>query len=180
MVPIGFLIAVVALLPAAQAQTAASASSDTMVIDGKKNPSQLPEWLVWEHGFMQIAMLKGKETSLTELLKEGLSAQEFELLEREAAAQDDRLEAAAKEAEPLREQYQKRDPEDTKLVSSLNERMQEVNLRYRRATLDARDRVLQTLRPESQSVVLAWLGELRAGIVARVSKSELERWRAPE
>jgi Skp family chaperone for outer membrane proteins len=179
MMAIGLLIALVTM-SSAPAQTASSASSDILVIDGKEHPEQLPEWLVWEHAFMQIGMLKGKETSFTQSLKEALSAQEFDLLEQEAAAQDRRLETAAKEAEPLQQQFRKRDPKDPKLMSSLNDQMQDVNLRYRRATLDARDRVLQALRPESQSVVLSWMGELRAGIVARVSKSEIERWRAPE
>jgi hypothetical protein len=180
MVPNALLIALLASSPVPHAQTAGSAPSDIVVIDGKKNPSQLPEWLVWEHAFMQIGMLKGKETSFTQSLKEELSVQEYDFLEREALAQDRRVEEAAKEAEPLQEQYQKGDPRDVKLMSALNDQLQDLNLRYRRATLDARDRVLQALRLESQSAVLSWLGELRAGMVARVSKSELERWRAPE
>ena len=156
------------------------AASDLLVIDGKKDPAQLPEWLVWEHAFMQIAMLKDKDTSITLALKQGLAKEEFGLLEREALAQDGRLEKAVKEAEPLQEQFKKRDPNDTKLMSSLNDQMQDLNVRYRRNTLDARDRVLQALRPESQQVLSEWLGELRASIIVRVSKRDLERWRAPE
>ena len=180
MAPIGLLVALITLSSVTQAQIAGSASSDILVIDGKKHPEQLPEWLVWEHTFMQIGMLKGKETSFTQSLKEALSAQEFDLLEQEAVAQDRRLEMAAKEAEPLQQQFKNRDPKDTKLMSSLNDQMQDLNVRYRHATLDARDRVLQALRPESQEAVLSWLGEMRAAIVARVSKRDLERWRAPE
>jgi type II secretory pathway component PulM len=180
MISVSLVVALLLWSPARPSQTSASAASDILIIDGKKDPGQLPEWLVWEHAFMQIAMLKGKETSFTQSLKEALSAQEFELLEREALAQDGRLEKAAKEAEPLQERFKKRDPNDAKLMSWLNDQMQDLNVRYRRATLDARDRVLQALRPESQEAVLSWLGEMRAGITARVSKRELERWRAPE
>lgn len=180
MIAVSLVVALLLWSPARPAQTSASAASDILIIDGKKDPGQLPEWLVWEHAFMQIAMLKGKETSITLALKEGLSAEEFDLLEQEALAQDRRLEKAVKEAEPLQEQFKKRDPNDTKLMSSLNDQMQDLNVRYRHTTLDARDRVLQALRPESQQVLWSWLGEIRASIVARVSKRELERWRAPE
>ena len=180
MVHVCMLIVLLAMRPTTLAQKQDPSASDIVVIDGKKNPSQIPEWLAWEHGFMRIAMLKGKETAFTQSLKEGLSREEFDLLEREASTQSERLDVAIKEAEPLREEYEKRDPKDAKLMTSLNARMQDVNVRYRRATLDARDRILQALCPESQSLVLSWIGELRADIVSRVQKSELERWRAPE
>jgi SMC interacting uncharacterized protein involved in chromosome segregation len=173
-------VALLALSPTRQAQMPDPNAADVLVIDGKKDPGQLPEWLVWEHAFMQIAMLKGKDTSITLALKEGLSTKEFDLLEQEALEQDRRLEKAVKEAEPLQEQFKRRDPNDGKLMASLNDQMQELNVRYRRTTLDARDRVLQALAPESQQVLWEWLGEIRASITARVSKRDLERWRAPE
>lgn len=174
------LTALLAVVPSPQARGPESSDSALVVIDGKKNPSQIPEWLVWEHAFMQIAMLKGKETSFTESLRKELSAEEFGLLEREALAHDQRSERAIKEIEPLREEYQKADHKNAKAMSALNDRVQNVNLTYRRATLDARDRVLQSLGPTSQSVVLSWIGDLRATIIARVSKGDVERWRAPE
>lgn len=173
-------VALLALLSTGQAPAPDPAFSDILVIDGKKNPAQLPEWLVWEQAFIQIAMLKDKDTSITLTLKQGLSADEFDRLEQEALQQDRRLEKAVKEAEPLQEQFTKRDPNDLKVMSWLNDQMQDLNVRYRHTTLDARDRVMQALRPESQQILYDWLGEIRASIVARVSKRDLERWRAPE
>jgi hypothetical protein len=58
-------------------------------------------------------------------------------------------------------------------MSWLNDQMQDLNVRYRRNTLDARDRILQVLRPESQQVLWEWLGEIRASITARVAKRDL-------
>ena len=76
--------------------------------------------------------------------------------------------------------YAHRDPKDAKLLASLNDRMQDINLKYRRAILEARNRLFEALSPESQSVLTSWIGDIRAGIVARVAKTDLERWRAPE
>jgi hypothetical protein len=180
MVHVCMLIGLLAMPPTTLAHGQDPTASDIVVIDGRKNPSQIPEWLAWEHGFMRIAMLKGKESSFTQELKDAMSPEEFDLLEREALSQDQRMNEAIKEAEPLQEEYRRGDQKDAKFVASLVGRIQEINVRYRRATLDARDRVLQGLRPESQSVVLSWIGDLRGGIVSRVPTSELERWRAPE
>jgi hypothetical protein len=165
----------------AQTQATSQASAaDMVVIDGKKNPSQIPEWLAWQQGFVTLAGWRGKDSGFNHDLREALSKEEFDLFEREALAQDDRMEQATKEAEPLRSLYDTRDPTDRRLVATLDEKMYEVNLKYRRAVLEARNRVLEALRPESQSVVLSWIGDIRSDIVFKVPKGELTRWRAPE
>ncbi len=172
-----------AVILAGAAQTPATSpqsAADIVVIDGKKDPSQIPEWLVWQQGFTVLAGWRGKDSGFNHDLREALSKEEFDALEREAVAQDDRAEQATKEAEPLRALYDRRDPNDRRLSATLDEKMYEVNLKYRRAILEARNRVLEALRPESQSVVLSWIGDIRADIVSRVPKGELARWRAPE
>jgi len=179
MIHIGALATLLALPFAAQTQSPPS-SSDIVVIDGKKNPSQLPEWVVWEHAFVLVEGWKGKDSGFTHELRAALSQEEFDLLEHEAAAQSERTNQAAREAQPLRVLYANRDPKDAKLLASLNDRMQDVNVRYRRAILEARNRVLEALRPESQSVLASWIGDIRAAIVSKVPAGELERWRAPE
>jgi hypothetical protein len=156
------------------------AAADIVVIDGKKDPSQLPEWLVWQQGFTILAGWRGKDSGFNHELREALSKEEFDVLEREALAQGHRTEQATKEAEPLRALYDTRDPNDQQLAATLDEKMYEVNLKYRRAILEARNRVLEALRPESQSVLLSWIGDIRTDIVSRVPKGELARWRAPE
>jgi hypothetical protein len=163
-----------------QPPAASQSAADVVVIDGKKDPSQIPEWLAWQQGFIVLAGWRGKDSGFNHDLREALSREEFEALEREALAEDDRMQRATKEAESLRALYDKRDPNDRRLADTLDERMYEVNLKYRRAVLEARNRVLEALRPESQSVVVAWIGDIRSDIVSRVPKGELARWRAPE
>jgi hypothetical protein len=169
-----------AVAPTAQTQAPDATSSDIIIIDGKKDPSQLPEWAVWEQAFTIIAGWQGRDSGFTHDLRMAFSKEEFDLLEHEASTQRDRLDQAGREAEPLRVLYANRDPNDAKLLASLNDRMQDVNLKYRRATLEARNRLLEALSPESQTVLASWIGDIRAGIVARVAKADLERWRAPE
>ena len=161
-------------------QAPASSSSEIVVIEGRKNPSQIPEWVTWEHAFIILSAWRGKDSGFTHDLREGLSTEELDVLEREAAGQRERRDQAVREAEPLKAEYAARDPADQKLLASLNDRMQDINLTYRRATLEARNRVLEALRPESQSLLLSWIGDIRADIVSRVPKADLERWRAPE
>jgi hypothetical protein len=180
MVNFCILTALLAVAPTVQTQAPDATSSDIIIIDGKKDPSQLPEWAVWEQGFTIIAGWQGRDSGFTHDLRMALSKEEFEMLEREAGAQSERLNRAGREAEPLRVLYAHRDPKDAKLLASLNDRMQDINLKYRRATLEARNRLLEALSPESQSVLASWIGDIRAGIVARVAKADLERWRAPE
>jgi hypothetical protein len=174
------LIALIGASPQGPRQTSAADSSNIVVIDGSKNPSMLPEWLVWEQAFLIVAGWRGRDSGITHDLRMALSKDEVELLEREAAMQSERQNQAGREAEPLRARYATRDPKDEKLLALLNDQMQNVNLRYRRATLEARNRVLERLSLESQSVLTSWIGDIRAGIVSRVAKADLERWRAPE
>jgi hypothetical protein len=180
MVNLCVLALLLVAMPTAQIQAPDASSSEIVVIDGKKDPSQLPEWAVWEQAFTIIAGWQGRDSGFTHDLRTALSKEEFDTLEHEASTQSERLNQAAREAEPLRVLYANRDPKDAKLLASLNDRMQDVNLKYRRATLEARNRLLEALSPESQSVLASWIGDIRAGIVARVAKADLERWRAPE
>jgi hypothetical protein len=180
MVHLCILAALLAALPSSQARAPESSDSEIVVIDGKKNPSQIPEWLAWEQAFVLVAAWRGKDSGFTHDLRTAFSTDEFDVLEREAAAQSERADQASLEAEPLRLLYANRDQTDQTSVAALTDRMQDVNVKYRRATLEARNRVLEALRPESQSLLLSWIGDIRADIVSRVPKGELERWRAPE
>lgn len=174
------LTPLLAILTVSPLQPASSNASDIVVIDGKKNPSQIPEWVTWEHAFLTVAGWRGKDSGITHELRTMMAKEEFEALEGEAVRQSERMNHAEQEAAPLRERYASRDRKDTKLLALLNDQMQDVNLRYRRATLEARNRLLERLSPESQSVLASWIGDIRAGIVSRVAKADLERWRAPE
>jgi hypothetical protein len=154
--------------------------TDYVLIEGKKDPSSIPEWLAWQEGFVILAEWHDKDSGFNHDLRESLSAVEFDLFEHEALLQSERQAALEKAFQPLMDAYKNRDPNDQKELDRLQEQLHELNLKYRRSVLAARDRVLEGIRPESQAVVVAWVGEMRTAISAKVPKSELAKWRAPE
>ena len=60
---------------------------DLLVIQGAKDPAQIPEWLAWEFSFTLVQQWQGKDSGFTHDLREVLAANEFAMLEREAVAQ---------------------------------------------------------------------------------------------
>lgn len=167
-------------LGAVQAPVSTSGANLSVTIDGSKEPGKLPNWLVWEHGFTVLSAWAGKDSGLTRDLRTSLTAAEFTLVDREALAQQDRRAAAARAIEELRGASRGWDPRDPKTARVLEERTFQINLRYRRATLDARDRVLARLGPSAQSALLAWMDDGRRSITVTVPKAGMARWRAPE
>jgi hypothetical protein len=63
--------------------------------------------------------------------------------------------------------------------SVINERTREVQLECRQASLDASQALMEELTPEGQTSMNAWLQSIKAGIHARVPKSELDHYRRP-
>ena len=174
------LVAALVFGSSVQGVTTAQDMRRYVVIDGKKDPSRLPEWLTWEHGFAVLAAWAGKDSGFTSDLKATLAPREYALLEREVAAQHDREARAARAIEQLRPIYEKADPKDQKTARLIDERTYEINLDYRRAVLAARDRLLASLGPSSQSALVTWMYDGRRSITVYVPKGDLARWRSPE
>ena len=157
-----------------------SAREDVVVIDGHKDPAKIPEWLAWESGFTVIDAWIGRDSGFTHDLRETLAAGEFSSLEREAVAQAERRAEAIREAEQLRPELKTTDPKDAEAARRLLVRIHAIDLKYRRATLAARDRLLQSLSPGSQAALQAWIAQGKDTIVSRVPRSELAHYRSPE
>jgi len=155
-------------------------SQDVIVIDGHKDPSKIPEWAAWEDGFATIDAWIGRDSGFNHDLREALTPDEFSALEREAAAQATRRAEAIRETQPLRPELTTIDPKDAAAAARLRDRIHAIDLKYRRATLAARDRVLQSLSPGSQAVLQAWIERGKATMICEVPRSELAHWRSPE
>jgi hypothetical protein len=154
--------------------------ADTITIDGSKDPQKLPNWVVWEHGFTVLGLVAGKDSGFNHDLRAVMTPDEFALLEREAKAQKDREAEAARAIEVLRPEWDHADQTDPKVIAYVERRTREINLNYRRAILDARDRVLAGLGVVAQSALMTWMNDERASIHAMVSKRGFADWRAPE
>jgi hypothetical protein len=167
--------------PVQQAPTSpGTPSQDVIVIDGHKDPSKIPEWAAWEDGFATIDAWIGRDSGFNHDLREALTPDEFSVLEREAVAQTTRRAEAIRETQQLRPELTTLDPKDTAAANKLRDRIHAIDLKYRRATLTARDRLLQSLSPGSQAVLQAWIERGKATMICEVPRSELAHWRSPE
>ncbi len=156
-----------------------SDTSDVVLIDGSKEPGQIPEWTTWEHGFMGLAQWKGRDSGFNYDLKAQLTAAEFDALEREASAQSDRRARLEAKAVTLRKALDV-DSGRKEAAEAFDAQAFELELAYRREVLAARDRLLKALSADSQAAVQSWMNELKHDMTARVLKSDLARWRMPE
>ena len=79
--------------------------ADTLTVVGATQPSQIPEWLVWEYSFTLLKQWQGKDSGFTHDLRETLSSGEFEILEKEALAHTAREARREARAATLMEKY---------------------------------------------------------------------------
>jgi len=156
-----------------------SSTSDVLLIDGSKEPGQIPEWLTWEHGFMILAGWKGRDSGFNHDLKAQLTAGEFDALEREASAQHDRRARLEEKAVALRKALDV-DSGRKEAAEAFDTQAFEIELGYRREVLAARDRLLKVMSGNLQAAVQSWMSELKHDMSASVPKSDLAHWRMPE
>jgi hypothetical protein len=154
--------------------------ADMLTFDGATQPSQIPEWLVWEYSFTLLKQWQGKDSGFTHDLREALSAGDFELLAKEADAHAARQARREARGASLMEKYPHTTTMGPEMIAKANDEAFAIDLDYRRQILASRDRLLQTFSTESQSALMNWVAENKAAITAHVHKSDLTRWRLPE
>ena len=71
-------------------------------------------------------------------------------------------------------------PRTPDTLPKLQAQMNALEMRRRRAALDARDRVLPTLEAAGQQALLEFVDQMRKGFRATVPKSGLAQFRLPE
>jgi Spy/CpxP family protein refolding chaperone len=175
----GIFGTVVAVAAISAAQTAGpwhgrggANSTEIIEIDGGKTPELIPEYLLWEHGFGGLAIIK--ERQMTPALESlALSAEDAARVFGEAAAQADRERRRSERERARRTALAAAKPSD--LAAALRD----VILDYRWDVLNARDRLLDSLTPEGRTELLRWMSERRTHITAYVPKGELDFFRQP-
>ena len=174
------LLVIAATLVTQAAPASETKQADTLTVVGATQPSQIPEWLVWEYSFTLLKQWQGKDSGFTHDLRETLSSGEFEILEKEALAHAAREARREARAAKLMEKYPHATTTDAAMMAKANEEAFAIDLDYRREILASRDRLLQTFSTESQSALMNWVVENKAAITVYVHKSDLTRWRSPE
>lgn len=150
------------------------APHDIILIDGRKNPELIPEYVLWEHGFGGLAMIK--ENDMKPAIDSlHLSPSDFALVWKEAGQQRHREEESMALQRQRRQALAARGLKPAEWVPELRELI----LEYRWSVLNARDRLLAAMSPEGQVTLLAWIEQRRANITGAVPKSDLEFFRQP-
>ena len=174
------VVALCAVVGSSQAATGQPpGTDDVLLIDGSKEPGQIPEWVTWEHGFMALAGWKGRDSGINHDLRAQLAPAEFDALERAAVAQSERRAMFETKADALRKALDV-DSGRREAAEAFDTQAFELELAYRREILAARDRLLKALSADSQTVIQSWMNEFKHDISARVPTSELAHWRLPE
>lgn len=174
------LLLIAAIFVTQTAPARENKQADTLTVEGATQPSQIPEWLVWEYSFTLLKQWQGKDSGFTHDLREALSAGEFELLEKEAVAHEARQTRRESRGARLMEKYPHATTTDPAVIAKATDEAFAIDLDYRREILASRDRLLQTFSTESQWALMNWVVENKAAITAYVHKSDLTRWRLPE
>ncbi len=145
-----------------------------VVVDGSKDPSEIPEHAVWRHGFYKLA--HAKRLNLDDYIGAiGLSLEDTERVLNTAnlqAARDDdcwkRLDARQSEL-----RAQSATPE------ALAHAFQEVTVECRCRDLEARDRLLDSLSSQGRAHLRAWAESIRRGMRVYWPANDIEQFKRP-
>jgi hypothetical protein len=155
-------------------QVPGSSRPDVVVIKGVKDPQLIPEYLMWRNAFdvLNQASRHNKKFVLHAL---DLPETDKRIVVIEARAQGER-EVACQERQTRRVEALK--AADTSM-EGINKELQQIALACRQEVLDAKDRVMRLLSPESQLILQTWAEERRSGLTVYVFKHEMEWFRLP-
>ena len=152
---------------------AAQVRPDVVLIDGSKDPQLVPEYLMWRNAFDVLAQASQnsreivlKALKLPEVDKSIVAAEARAQAQREAACQD-------------RQKRRVKALQAADAESRITKEVQHIALGCRQEVLDAKDRVMRALSPESQLILQGWAEERRNGLKVYVLKHEMEFFRLP-
>lgn len=168
---VSFVAALAVCLTSSGAAQKPPPRDDVVVIDGTTNPEMIPQWAAWEFAFRVI---NGGSKLLPSNVHHAASKEERGLISAEAEANDRRDKACHARIENLRPLIGKEKD------SVIGARQWEIQLDCRWQTLHARDRLLERLRPEVQTELIAFVEAMKVGTTVVVPKKELGQYRQPQ
>jgi len=169
------LFALTLLLPAWATQ-APKETGETVTIDGATHPEQIPQWSAWAVSFRFIATsgeAMGEEGIPTPVYR-ALTKSERAVLLKHASAAIKEQRACAGRVLTLSAVNPAPAPD------VLDEKVKDIQMDCRRATLKARDQLLDKLSPNGRLALRAFVESQKKGQTMTVLKSDLARFRLPE
>jgi hypothetical protein len=144
-----------------------------VTITGKDTPEKIPQWAAWETAFLSI------QSASTQPRSSGISR--FNLPDADRTTLVDLATALHEQ----RARFERRIDQLRPLIgrvpdAQLNDQQMALQLEWRQAVLDARDRLLEAITPASATTLIAWVDELKANTVVMVPKNELAHYYKPQ
>lgn len=165
------LVCLVLVHPGSVLAQSTASTPEIIQIDGSKNPELIPQWSAWGYAFR---VFSGGPRQLPTSVFEHVTPGEQTLIMKEAdAAQQFEAQCLVRHRKVLESRGSKSNIELDKDVRALT-------LECRRATLDARDRILANVSPEAQTALIAFVESTKAGTSLAIPKKDLARFREPE
>jgi hypothetical protein len=147
------------------------AAPEIVQIDGGKNPELIPEWNAWGFAFRLFAT---GSRQLPSSVHFAVSTEEAAMLMKEA----DQLQ---KVDQDCRNRVVKlHDLLGKEPDAVLDRRLRDITLECRWATLHARDRVLEALKPEGVAALTAFVASTKVGTSVAIPKKDLARFLEPQ
>jgi hypothetical protein len=168
------LITLVAAGPAGTTpgQTAAAGRRpEVLEIDGGKNPELIPEWSAWGFAFRVFAT---GSRQLPSSVHFAVSSDEAAMLMKEAD-QLQKVDRSCRERVIKLHDLLGKEKDDV-----IDRRLRDITLECRWATLHARDRVLEALKPEGAAALIAFVASTKVGTSVTIPRRDLARYLEPQ
>ena len=140
-------------------------------IDGSKNPELIPEWSAWSFAFRVIATGSRQLPSSVHAV---VSPEEATLLLK-VAGRVQRLDRDCQDRVVKLHALVGKEKNEV-----LDARLRDMTIECRWATLHARDRVLEQLRPEGGAALTAFVASTKASTSLTIRKQDLARFLEPQ
>jgi hypothetical protein len=148
--------------------------SDIVSIDGAKNPEMIPNWAAWLEAFRFMAAPAAPIEPIPTVIYLATSREQRALIRKES------LSVMAQERELGQRALKLQDGLTADNQSERGDQADLLEMKRRRAALDARDRLLAALPVEGQIALREFAEQARKGYKATMLKSKLAQFLAPE
>jgi hypothetical protein len=151
-----------------------ASDSDIVTIDGAKNPEMIPNWAAWLEAFRFMAAPAAPIEPIPTVVYLATSKEQRALIRKES------LFVMAQEREIGQRALKLQDGLTADNLSDRSDQADALEMKRRRAALDARDRLLAALPVDGQIALREFAEQARKGYKATMLKSKLAQFLLPE
>jgi hypothetical protein len=151
-----------------------ASDSDIITIDGAKNPEMIPNWAAWLEAFRFMAAPAAPIEPIPTVVYLATSREQRALIRKES------LLVMAQEREIGQRALKLQEGLTADNLSERSYQADALEMKRRRAALEARDRLLSALPVDGQIALREFAEQARKGYKATVVKSKLAQFLSPE